>query len=211
MNARNTIICVTVGAAIAAGAGLATFAQAQTDSASDMAQISDAPSQAQGLDAWAKLHGVLSHPRCANCHVEDGVPRWSGPSYGAPRKHAMNVGGDPDLLFGNPGMMCMTCHMAENAPAPHGPPGAKVWHLPPAAMAWWNKSAAEICAQIKDPARNGGRSLSEIETHIADDALVAWGWAPGPGRAPAPYSAAQAAEFVAVWAAAGAPCPPEGE
>lgn len=161
----------------------------------------------EGLAAWAKIYEIVSHPRCANCHVADGRPMWSGPSYGEARVHGMNVGGDPNLLFGNVGMLCSTCHMAENASAYHGPPGAEVWHLPPADMAWWDKSSSHICAQLKDPARNGNRSLEDIETHIREDALVAWGWAPGPGREPAPYSAAQAASFVADWAANGAPCP----
>ncbi len=162
---------------------------------------------AGGLAAWAKFHEVVSHPRCANCHVADGRPMWSGPSYGETRAHGMNVGGDPELLFGYPGMTCDTCHMAENAGVPHGPPGAEVWHLPPASMAWWGVSSAEICAQIKDPARNGGRSLADVQTHIAEDARVAWGWAPGPGRDPAPYSAAEAASFIEARAADGAPCP----
>ena len=168
-------------------------------------------SAAPGLTAWEKIYEVASHPRCANCHVADGAPRWSGPSYGPTRVHGMYVGGDPELLFGHPGMMCNTCHMAENSPRPHGPPGAPVWHLPPAAMVWFEKSSAAICEQLKDPARNGGRTLADIEEHVARDALVAWGWNPGPGREPAPYSAAQTAQFIAEWAEAGAPCPPNPE
>lgn len=132
---------------------------------------------------------------------------WSGPSYGPTRAHGMFVGGDPELLLGNAGMMCTTCHMAENSAKPHGPPGAEVWHLPPAEMVWWQKSSSEICEQLKDPARNGGRDLVEIEEHVAEDSLVAWGWNPGPGREPAPYSARETASFIATWAAAGSPCP----
>ena len=160
-----------------------------------------------GLAAWEKIFEVVSHPRCANCHVEDGVPMWSGASYGETRGHGMFVGGDPNLLFGHPGMFCTTCHMAENSDKPHGPPGAPVWHLPPPEMTWWDRTTAQICAQLKDPLRNGGRDLAQIEEHIRDDALVAWGWTPGPGREPAPYSASETADFVAQWAASGAPCP----
>jgi mono/diheme cytochrome c family protein len=38
-----------------------------------------APSFAQedGSKAWEKIHAVLSHPRCANCHTPDDHPRWS--------------------------------------------------------------------------------------------------------------------------------------
>ena len=160
-----------------------------------------------GLAAWEKIYEVVSHPRCANCHVADGRPMWSGEHYGGTFKHPMYVGGDPDQLLGQPGMMCNTCHMAENSEKLHGPPGAEVWHLPPAEMVWWEKSSAEVCEQLKDPERNGGRSLAEIETHIADDALVLWGWNPGPGREPAPHSAAETAQYVAAWSASGAPCP----
>lgn len=182
-------------------AGLVSLASAR--------QAPESEPASAGLAAWEKIHQVLSHPRCANCHVADGRPMWSGPSYGEARVHGMNVGGDPELLFGNLGMMCNTCHMEENSAVPHGPPGAEVWHLPPASMAWWGESSAKICAQIKDPERNGLRSLEDIEAHIANDALVAWGWAPGVGREPAPYSAAETAAFVAAWAADGAPCPAE--
>ncbi|MEL7487050.1 MAG: hypothetical protein AAGJ87_07540 [Pseudomonadota bacterium] len=162
---------------------------------------------AAGLAAWEKIYSVVSHPRCANCHVADGRPMWSGPSYGEARVHGMNVGGDPNLLFGNPGLFCNTCHMAENSEKPHGPPGAEVWHLPPPEMVWWKRTSAEICAQLQDPERNGGRTLADVETHVAEDALVAWGWAPGPGREPAPYSAEETAQFIADWAQNGAPCP----
>lgn len=190
-------------------AGLSVLASASMLAAQETA--TEAPTAAAdtstGLAAWDKIFEVVSHPRCANCHVEDGRPMWSGPSYGETRVHGMYVGGNPDLLFGNPGMMCNTCHMAENSEKPHGPPGAEVWHLPPPEMTWWAKSSAEVCAQLKDPDRNGGRTLAEIEEHVADDHLVAWGWAPGPGREPAPYSAAEAAQFVADWSANGAPCP----
>ena len=104
---------------------------------------------------------------------------------------------------------CATCHGLENAPQPNGPPGAKVWALAPVEMAWWRKSSAELCAQIKDPERNGGRDVEALAQHIEHDALVLWGWDPGPGRAPAPHSAEALAGFIRAWGAAGAPCPAE--
>ena len=65
-------------------------------------------------------------------------------------------------------------------------PGHPDWHLAPREMAWEGKTLAEICAQIKDPARNGGRSLDDLIDHIGDDTLVGWAWAPGarPQRPP---------------------------
>ena len=49
-------------------------------------------------------------------------------------------------------------------------------------MGWEGKTLGEICAQIKDPARNGDRSLATLVEHIGEDHLVGWAWAPGPGR-----------------------------
>lgn len=166
-----------------------------------------AQDRAEALAQWEKIHEVFSHPRCANCHVEDDAPRWSGPHYGATRAHGFKIGRG-DGGFGNAGQRCTTCHFETNAPKLHGPPGAPHWHLAPAEMAWFGKSSAEICAQIKDPERNGGRSLDEIASHVRDDALVAWGWDPGPGREPAPGSAQETYEAILAWSAAGGQCPP---
>lgn len=162
----------------------------------------------RGLAEWEKVNAVFSHPRCANCHVEDEHPRWSGPHYGGTRFHAFNVQrGDDGSGFGNAGLRCSTCHFETNSEVLHGPPGAENWHLAPTEMVWFGKTSAEICAQIKDPARNGDRSLQEVATHVRDDALVAWGWDPGPGREPAPGSAEETYEAILAWEAAGAPCP----
>jgi hypothetical protein len=161
-----------------------------------------------GLTAWSKIHEVFSHPRCANCHVgPDNVPIWSGSSYGPKaRPHGMNISGGASRK-GTEHVACSSCHAQQNSPMPHGPPGAQVWHLPPISMQWFGKSSAEICAQIKDRARNGDRTLAEVAEHIEHDRLVHWGWAPGPGREPAPYSVAELIELVKQWDAAGAPCP----
>ena len=166
--------------------------------------------QDTGLAVWSKIYEVFSHPRCANCHVgPDNVPIWSGPSYGPKtRPHGMNINGGASRI-GAEHIACSSCHTHRNSQLPHGPPGAAVWLLPPVSMQWLGKSSAEICAQIKDPARNGDRTIAKIADHIEHDALVHWGWAPGPGREPAPFSAAQVVEFLKQWDAAGAPCPAE--
>ncbi|MCV3238906.1 hypothetical protein [Mesorhizobium sp. ZC-5] len=163
---------------------------------------------ATGLPEWEKVYAVFSHPRCANCHVDDNRPRWSGPEFPMAKVHGFNVQGGADGSgFGNPGLRCTTCHFATNSPMRHGPPGAESWHLAPPEMVWFGKSSAEICAQTKDPERNGDRTLEEIATHVRDDGLVGWGWDPGPGRQPAPGSAEQTFLAIQRWAAAGAPCP----
>jgi hypothetical protein len=163
-----------------------------------------------GLEHWARIHEVLSHPRCANCHVgSDHVPMWSGPGYGPrPRPHGMNVSGGESRVGAESGLVCSTCHARRNATLPHAPPGAPVWALAPLRMQWFGKTSAEICAQLKDPKRNGGRTLLQVAHHVEHDALVQWGWDPGPGREPPPYSSAELAGFIRAWARQGAPCPP---
>jgi hypothetical protein len=168
----------------------------------------EAGDSAAGLAAWDKIYAVFSHPRCANCHVEDDRPRWSGAHYGVTRVHGFNVQrGTDGSGFGNPGLRCTTCHFTSNSSKLHGPPGAETWHLAPAEMVWWQKSSAQICAQIKDTERNGGRTLEQVAVHVRDDPLVGWGWHPGAGREPAPGSAEQTYRAIEDWAAVGAPCP----
>jgi len=89
-------------------------------------------------------------------------------------------------------------------------PGVEDWHLAPLSMLWEGRSKEQICEQMKDPARNGGRTLAQIVDHNAHDRLVAWGWNPGHGREPAPGTQEQLGQLVADWVASGAECPNEG-
>ncbi|HEY5820037.1 MAG TPA: hypothetical protein VIU14_16865 [Mesorhizobium sp.] len=204
---------LTLAAILALGASVTLAQEAVTPAPAGSSQPAAPAATADpaGLAAWEKVYAVFAHPRCANCHVEDDHPRWSGPHYGPqPRFHAFNVKrGDDGSGFGNAGLRCTTCHFSSNSNVLHGPPGAENWHLAPVEMAWFGKSSAAICAQIKDPARNGDRSLEEVALHVRDDKLVGWGWAPGPGREPAPGSAEETYQAIKAWTAAGAQCPPE--
>jgi hypothetical protein len=74
-------------------------------------------------------------------------------------------------------------------------------------MAWQGKTVGEICVQIKDPARNGGRTLAQIHDHMATDSLVGWAWAPGFGRAPAPGTQKELGALLEAWMKTGAVCP----
>jgi hypothetical protein len=65
----------------------------------------------------------------------------------------------------------------------------------------------QICQQIKDPKRNGGKTLAAIHEHMANDTLVGWGWAPGGQREPAPGTQEQFGALIAAWIATGAQCP----
>ena len=108
--------------------------------------------------------------------------------------------------MGLPAMRCNSCHGAANFD-PAGMPGHPAWHLAPAEMAWEGRTVRQICAQIKDPARNGGRALEDLISHIGDDTLVGWAWAPGQGRTPAPGTQEEAKALVQAWVASGAACP----
>jgi hypothetical protein len=74
-------------------------------------------------------------------------------------------------------------------------------------MAWQGKSVGEICRQLKDPNRNGGRNLAFLHEHAASDDLIAWGWQPGVGREPAPGTQRLFGELIQAWIDTGAECP----
>lgn len=163
----------------------------------------------QGLEAWKRIYEVVSHPRCANCHVgADNRPMWSGEHYGKTRHHGMNINAG-DSRIGVETIPCATCHTKQNTDVLHGAPGAEVWHLPPVEMEWFGKTSAQICEQLKNPETNGDRDLMALAEHVAFDELVHWGWSPGQGREPAPYSIQEHTNDMLAWGVAGMPCPAE--
>jgi hypothetical protein len=144
---------------------------------------------------------VIQHPRCINCHPAGERPTQTD----AMRPHEpLVVRGANDR--GAPGLPCTTCHHAMNFD-PAGVPGNPEWHVAPLSQAWQGKSLGQICEQIKDPARNGGKSLEQIHTHMASDGLVGWGWMPGAGRTPVPGTQAQFGALIRAWIDTGAQCP----
>ena len=145
---------------------------------------------------------VLRHPRCLNCH-----PDGDRPSQGVGYPHQPPVQRGDDGL-GVSAMRCATCHQKANFD-PGRVPGHPEWHLAPRAMAWQHKSLAEICAQLKDSSRNGGRALNQIVEHAAHDSLVGWAWKPGVGREAAPGTQASFGALMKAWADLGAACPPQ--
>lgn len=171
-------------------------------------------SREEGLANWAKFYEVASHPRCSNCHVgPDNLPMWSGPSYGETRPHGMNIDAG-DSRIGAEAVACATCHttLKEARPGanaiPHAAPRvAMPWALAPVEAEWFGKSSAYICEQLKDPERNGGRTIREVAAHLDHDLILHWAWNPGGTREPAPYSLQESMDFLMKWAAAGTPCP----
>ena len=180
--------------------------------------ITDLPegsvSREDGLANWGKFYEIASHARCSNCHVgADNVPIWSGPSYGKTRPHGMSINAGESRI-GAEAVACSTCHTTLSEPrpganaVPHSPPRvAMLWALAPVEAAWFGKSSAYICNQLKDPERNGGRTIREVAEHLDHDLILHWAWEPGGTREPAPYSLQESMDFLMKWRAAGTPCP----
>lgn len=163
--------------------------------------------RADGWRAFEEMATVLTGPRCINCHVADDVPRQGDEL----RPHDMRVkrGGDGR---GTPALHCSTCHQSENTETAHAPPGAKDWRMPPpkTKMAWLGLTLPALCETLKDPARNGGRSLAALEEHLREDPFVHWAWSAGPGRRPPRLTHDELVARFVEWRAAGAPCAPAG-
>jgi hypothetical protein len=162
------------------------------------ASIPDASARSKAL--FVEASRVLLHPRCVNCHPSDDSPRQG--DHGQFHDPPVTRGDD----HGVPGLRCDGCHQDHNLPLARVP-GAPKWGLAPKSMAWQGRSVGAICAQIKDPTRNGGKTLAQIVEHSAHDPLVAWGWAPGHDRVPAPGTQAAFGALMKAWADNGAVCP----
>ena len=198
MTASNRTRAVrALGAACVAGAALSLLAQCRS-SGEESAKLSRARS------AWSVVYEVLQHPRCLNCHPAGDVPLQGDDS----RPHAQNVQRGPDGhgLFA---MRCDACHQKQNGPDAHLPPGAPTWNLPhpSAPLVFEGVSRGDLCRQLQDPARNGGKKMAEVLHHVAEDGLVLWGWEPGPGRTPVPISHAAFVSAMKTWIDAGCGCP----
>ena len=150
-----------------------------------------------------ELGKVLTSPRCVNCHPAGDRPLQNDNG----RLHQPPVARGADG-GGLPSMRCTICHQSANFNVVGiDVPGHQGWHLAPREMAWQDKTLAEICAQIKDPKRNGSRSLAALVHHIGEDSLVGWAWHPGTGRQPAPGTQKIAGALAEAWVKSGAACP----
>ena len=155
------------------------------------------------LRAFRAVASVLTSPRCLNCHSSSDGPLQGDDNH----PHAMNVRRGVDGK-GSAALHCFACHQTENGKALHSPPGAADWQLPPSKtpMAWKSLSTGELCRTLKDPAKNGNRSLQDLIPHM-DTSLVRWAWNPGPGRSRPPLSHDEFVSRLKEWIATGAACP----
>jgi len=157
--------------------------------------------KARSIALFAEVGKVIQHPRCLNCH-----PAGERPTQTERMRPHMPLVVRGDGGIGATGLRCTTCHHDRNFD-PANVPGNPKWMLAPAEMAWAGKSLGQICAQIKDKTRNGGRDMKQLIQHMAEDELVGWGWHPGGNRKPAPGTQQQFGELFSAWAASGAYCP----
>lgn len=207
----------TLRLSLIAGASLAlgSLALAQGEHGLDLSALPEAGTVApeDGLAAWDSIHAVLTHPRCLNCHVgPDNVPLW-GTLEAPDAIHGMAINAGESRI-GVESLPCSACHQTSTRPntVPHAPPHTGMdWRLAPVEFQWTDRSSAEICAQLRDLDRNGGRDEAGLIEHILHDAdligFITWSFNPGAGRAPAPGSLQAHLEDMAIWTAAGMPCP----
>jgi hypothetical protein len=171
---------------------------------SAFAKITDRTARSAAL--FTEAARVMEHPRCLNCHPVDRTPTQGDDLH----PHNPPIRADKEG-HGPPGLPCDTCHQAQTTPTNVTPiesiPGHAHWMLAPPSMSWQGLNSGEICVQIKDPARNGGRTLEKIHEHLAFDTLVGWAWTPGLGRKPAPGTQKAFGELIAAWIETGAACP----
>lgn len=166
-------------------------------SVADFASIAD--KQQRSVAIFQEMGKVLTHPRCVNCHPSGDRPLQG--DQGQPHQPLVVRGADG---HGAPAMNCDTCHGASNY---RNVPGNSQWQLAPAEMAWQGKTLTQICEQLKDKQRNGGKTLDEIAEHMTNDALVGYAWKPPKHLEAPPGNQALFGQLAKAWVGAGAGCP----
>jgi hypothetical protein len=172
-------------------------------SPSEFASISNQVERSRAI--FQEIGKLIENPRCMNCH-----PAGDHPLQGNDQHEHM-----PRVWRGGTGHLatnCFGCHTERNftlheVASYQSIPGNSRWDVAPLSMAWEGKSLGEICRQLKDVSRNGGRDLALLQEHVAKDELVGWAWSPGEGRDPVPGSQELAGQLVEAWIESGAECP----
>jgi hypothetical protein len=158
-----------------------------------------AAAQTTHSGSFDPIASVVMHPRCMNCHQVESPLQTDARTLHQP----LVVRGSAGL--GVPTQPCQTCHQATNT-ADGFVPGVATWRLPPLSMKWQGLTKQQICEQMKDPARNGGRSTGEaVIEHMKSDPLILWAWNPGTRTTP-PLSHEKFVNALEAWVHAGMPC-----
>jgi hypothetical protein len=198
-SAASGLAAIVMVAGLGAGTEQSNAEAQPLQPAESFAEIADQTQRSLAL--FNEAAKVITHPRCVNCHPagdrplqgEDGHPHLPPVTRGL-------------AGIGAVAMQCTNCHGSANYDLARVP-GHPLWHLAPIEMAWQGKTLGSICEQIKDPERNGGKTLEDLVHHMAEDSLVGWGWNPGAGREPAPGTQKSFGALVEAWVASGAACP----
>jgi hypothetical protein len=196
--------------ALGVAAALTAFARADQapshETLKSPSEFESIPNQVERSRAiFREIGKLIENPRCMNCH-----PAGDHPLQGDDKHQHM-----PPVWRGETGHMatnCFGCHTEKNvtlheAASYKSIPGNPRWDVAPLSMAWEGKSLGDICRQLKDVSRNGGRDLAMLQEHVAKDELVGWAWHPGEGREPAPGDQRTAGQLVQAWIDTGAQCP----
>src|SRR5436305_4727132 len=207
------LIFGAVGAALTVTAAFSQIQNTTTLNPKDLrpvssfSSISDQAERSRAL--FNEIAKVVTHPRCMNCH-----PAGEHPLQGADHHEHMPPAYRGEGGVGIAGLSCSACHTEKNftlvgtGATYKSIPGHPRWGLAPLEMAWEGKSLSQICQQIKDQNRNGGRTLAQLHAPLAHDDRVARGSPAGEGREPAPGTQAQLGELTQAWIETGAVCPP---
>jgi mono/diheme cytochrome c family protein len=193
---RRALLALTAAVAGAAMLGVRT----ERAAVAQAGQKDDAAARA----AFVDVYKVLMHPRCMNCHPSGHSPLQGDDSHA----HIQNVQRGQDGK-GKYALKCANCHQDTNLPGANMPPGNPTWQLPKKEMplVFQGKSPRELADQLKDPKRNGGKTLEQLLEHVEHDKLVLWGWDPGDGRTKPPLSHEEFAKKFREWVEKGAASP----
>ena len=198
---RMLALVTALGTSLLTGYAASQTVSNNLASPESFADIADQDARSAAI--FTELGKVLTHPRCMNCHPAGDRPRQGEGAWRRLHQPPVARGADG---HGLDAMRCSICHGNANF-EPGRMPGHPEWHLAPREMGWEGKTLAEICEQLRDPARNGGRKPEDLIHHIGEDTLVGWAWHPGFDRSPAPGTQQQAGALVAAWVKTGAACP----
>lgn len=174
---RNSMLALVAGTL---AAGLLAFvapgfqADAATGSAANAASLQPVSAFAgiknkneRSLALFQEVGRVIQSPRCMNCHPATERPTQTDKM----RPHIPLVVRGEGGVGAASGLACATCHHEANFDAANVPGNPK-WALAPIEMAWQGKTLGQICVQIKDKERNGGKDMAALINHMAEDELV---------------------------------------
>jgi hypothetical protein len=168
-------------------------------SPADFAGIADR--NARSIAYFEEAAKVIQHPRCLNCHPDSDTPTQTD----LMRTHRPAVTrGRADA--GASGMPCSTCHHDTNFDVARVP-GRAGWRLAPRSAAWVGRTVSDICMQLKDSKRNGGKDTKALIHHVSADHFVGWAWEPGADRSVPPGTQREFAALIRAWLESGAACP----